>query len=98
MQQHSPVAEQQSPPQNRRIVRRLILGVIVAVVLGLALMNAIDPYDERGYVAIPHGDHSHWVPRDRDPNVSISSFPVVAPGPNERILPDGRVVPITQGQ
>jgi len=78
-----------------RSIRRVVLGLIIAVVLGLALYHAIEPYDERGYVGIPHGDHEHWVPRDRDPNVSISNFPTSPPGPNERITPDGRVVPLT---
>jgi hypothetical protein len=88
---HAPEA-----PARRGSPRRWVFAAIVAIVLGFALFRAINPYDERGYVAIPHGDHEHWVPRDRDPNVSISNFPSIPPGPNERILPDGRVVPIEQ--
>lgn len=85
---------QTRPASSRRLIRRIIVGVIVIFVIGLALSKALDPYDERGIVAIPHGDHNHYVPKDRDPNVSISNFPTVPPGPNERILPDGRVVPM----
>jgi hypothetical protein len=83
-------------PARRGSSRRWVFAAIAAIVLGFALYRAINPYDERGYVAIPHGDHEHWVPRDRDPSVSISNFPSVPPGPNERILPEGRVVPIEQ--
>ena len=82
------------PTDSRRLIRRLIVGAIVIFILGLALSKALDPYDSRGIVAIPHGDHNHYVPRDRDPNVSISNFPTVPPTANERILPDGRVVPL----
>jgi len=86
---HAPAA-----PARRGSARRWVFAAIATIVLGFALYRAINPYDERGYVAIPHGDHEHWVPRDRDPNVSISNFPGVPPGPNERILPDGRVVQV----
>jgi hypothetical protein len=84
-----PVSE---APVRRSSIRKWIVGAIIAFVLALAFYGAVEPYDERGYVAVPHGDHSHYVPRDRDPNVSISDFPTSPPGPNERIMPDGRVV------
>jgi hypothetical protein len=74
--------------------RKWLFLAVAAVVVSLAVYNAVNPYDERGYVPIPHGDHVHWVPRDRDASVPISNFPTVEPGPNERLLPDGRVVPI----
>lgn len=85
-----------SPPPAARPprARRWIALAIAAVIIGWALYNAIEPYDERGYVAIPHGDHVHWVPRDRDPNVPIGQFPTVEPAPDQRLMPDGTVVPI----
>lgn len=82
------------PTNSRRLIRRLIVGAIVIFILGLALSKALDPYDARGIVGIPHGDHNHYVPRDRDQSVPISNFPTVPPTENERILPDGRVVPL----
>lgn len=72
--------------------RRWILLGIAAFFLLLAFWSAIHPFGDKGYVGISHGDHTHYVPEDRDPNVSISNFPGTPPGPNERILPDGRVV------
>jgi hypothetical protein len=36
--------------------------------------------------------HSHYVPRDRDPDVPLENFPTSPPRPNERIMPDGTVV------
>jgi hypothetical protein len=65
------------------------------MVLILVLRSVLDPYDERGIMTVPHGDHNHYVPQDRDPDVSISNFPVVYPGPGERIMPDGRIVPVS---
>jgi hypothetical protein len=72
--------------------RRIVLG-IAGFFLLLAFVSALDPFGDKGYVGISHGDHTHYVPEDRDPDVSISNFPGTPPGPNERIMPDGRVVP-----
>lgn len=73
--------------------RRWILVAIAAFFLAIAFWSAINPFGDEGYVGISHGDHTHYVPEDRDPDVSISNFPSTPPGPDERILPDGRVVP-----
>jgi hypothetical protein len=53
----------------------------------------VDPFGDEEYLEISHGDHVHYVPRDRDSKVSISRFPTQRPGPNEKITPEGRVVP-----
>ncbi len=82
-------------PERRRFpVVRVVVIAIVAVILYMAIAHAVDPYDDRGIVAIPHGDHNHYVPRDRDPEVPISNFPTIPPGPDERLTPDGRIVPL----
>ena len=55
--------------------------------------QVLDPFGGKEYAEVSHGNHVHFVPKDRDPEVSISNFPTSAPGPNERILPNGQVVP-----
>jgi hypothetical protein len=82
-----------TPPVHAAKRRRRIALGLAAFFLAFALWSALNPFGERGYVAISHGDHTHYVPEDRDPSVSISNFPTTQPGPNERILPNGRVVP-----
>lgn len=74
-------------------VRRWLMIAFFAVLILFMMRPVLDPYGEKGYMEISHGDHTHYLPRDRDPNVSVSNFPTTPPGPNERILPDGRVVP-----
>ena len=85
------------PPPSAQVAstkrRRWIVVGLAAFFLALAFWSAINPFGDKGYVGISHGDHTHYVPEERDPEVSISNFPSVPPGPNERILPDGRVVP-----
>lgn len=74
-------------------VRRWLVMILFAVLVLILMQPILDPYGEKGYMEVNHGDHSHYVPEDRDPNVSISNFPTNPPGPNERILPNGQVVP-----
>lgn len=78
---------------GRRRRRRLVLLLVAAAFLVLVMREVLFPYRGQEYAEIPHGDHTHYVPKDRDPDVSVSNFPTTRPGPNERILPDGRVVP-----
>ncbi len=68
----------------------LIIGALFFLAI---LREAIDPYGDRPYIEITHGDHVHYVPHDRDPKVSISKFPTTPPGPDETITPEGRIVP-----
>lgn len=73
--------------------RRIIIGALVALFALLLVWRALNPYSESGIVGIPHGNHVHYVPEDRDPDVPLGNFPTTKPSPDERILPDGRVVP-----
>ncbi|MDZ4698061.1 MAG: hypothetical protein SH809_00005 [Rhodothermales bacterium] len=82
-------AREKRPLITRR--RLAAVGFIVVLVL-LMLRTVLDPYGDKGYVEISHGNHVHYVPADRNPNVSISNFPTAPPGPDERILPNGQVV------
>ena len=74
-------------------LRRWLVITGFIVLIGLMMGEVLDPFGDKGYMEVSHGDHKHYVPEDRDPNVSISNFPTSPPGPNERILPNGRVVP-----
>ena len=72
---------------------RWILLIVGFIFFMLVMRPVLNPFGDKEYAEISHGNHVHYVPKDRDPNVSISNFPTNPPGPNERILPDGRVVP-----
>ena len=89
--------EEEIPTPPKKIgpftVRRWLVLILFAVLVLILMQPILDPYGDKGYMEVSHGDHSHYVPRDKDPNVSISNFPTTPPGPNERILPNGQVVP-----
>ena len=74
---------------------RWILLAVAALFFAFVMRQVLDPFGDKDYAEISHGNHVHYVPKDRDPNVSMDRFPTRPPGPDERILPDGRVVPKT---
>lgn len=65
---------------------------ILAIFIGLAFASSMGVFDNRHYFEVPHGSHTHYVAKDRDPNVDISSFPTRPPRPGERISPQGTFV------
>lgn len=80
---------------GRHRAKRIFTWVVIVVALlffASVLRESLDPFGDAEYLEISHGDHVHYVPRDRDPQVSISNFPTQQPGPNEMITREGRVV------
>ena len=80
-------------PKNKL---KYIFIVIVLVLASLALADALGYFNEKPYTAVSHGSHFHYVPHDRNPEVSIDKFPMEEPSPGEKITPEGQVVPIEQ--
>lgn len=72
--------------------RRIIFVTILAIIAAVVIIDANRIFNPDEYIIVPHGNHVHYVPRDRDPNVHVHEFPMVRPRPNETITPDGRVV------
>jgi len=87
----SPASEAETSPWARP--RRWLALLAVVIILAFAMVEVIDPFGGEPYIAIPHGDHVHYVPENRNPNVPLSSFPTTKPRPGERITPTGQVVP-----
>lgn len=74
--------------------RKWIAGGVFLVFFGILLWEVVNPYRGERFEKIPHGNHVHYVPKDRNPNVSVSRFPTRKPDEDERITPEGEVVPI----
>jgi hypothetical protein len=75
---------------------KYIFIVVVVVLAGFALADSLGYFNEKPYTTVSHGSHSHYVPQDRDPDVSIDKFPMEEPAPGEKITPTGQVVPADQ--
>jgi hypothetical protein len=67
-----------------------ILAALVAA--GFALADSLGYFNPKPYTAVSHGSHVHYVPDNRDPDVDISRFPEIEPGPDEMITPTGQIV------
>lgn len=78
---------------SARRIGRWVVFALAAVVFVFVMRAVLFPYPDQPYQEVPHGDHVHYVPKDRDRNVPISNYPTVRPGPDEVILPGGEVVP-----
>ena len=80
---------------KRATVRRIILLVIL-LFFGYIIADALRVFDDRPYNEIPHGNHSHYVPKDCTGDIETGQFPTQPPGPGERIDCSGRIVPVEQ--
>ena len=81
-----------TPPRRSR--RALVFWIVALVLLAvLVLPEALDPCKGKEYVPIPHGNHVHYKSCDAPPDADINQYPQAPPGPDERMLPDGQIVP-----
>ncbi|MFO8099912.1 MAG: hypothetical protein R6T83_09880 [Salinibacter sp.] len=78
---------------SRRSWRRWVAGLFFSLFFVAILWVVINPYRGQDYGEIPHGDHVHYVPKERNSDVPINRFPTEPPEPGERITPDGEVIP-----
>lgn len=88
----NPLPTDTASSPDRSPIRRWIVLVVGMVFFALVMYQVLNPFPDQPYMEVPHGDHVHYVPKDRDRDLPMNRFPTQPPGPNERILPDGRVV------
>lgn len=67
-----------------------LLAVLIAA--GFALADALGVFNPKPYTEVHHGAVIHYVPDNRDPDVSIERFPTQKPGPDEMITPTGQTI------
>lgn len=77
---------------NTSFKRRLIFVIVATIIAIIVIIDSTNVFVDSPYFVVPHGNHSHYVPQDRDPSVPVHSFPMTPPRPGERITPDGRIV------
>lgn len=78
---------------DKRKKIKYIFIVVVIIIAAFALMDATGVFSTKPYRAVTVGSKTHYVPKDRDPDVSINKFPTVKPLPSEVITPTGQIVP-----
>jgi len=75
-----------------RSYRKWIVTLALLLIFSVVMWTVINPYRGQSYEKVPHGDHVHYVPKDRNEEVPMSRFPTRAPNQGERITPDGQIV------
>jgi hypothetical protein len=76
----------------RRPVRTTLL-VLLALFFAFVLFDSLGVFDSRPYFEVPHGNHTHYVPKDCDPPLDPSNATTIRPGPDEKVDCTGRIVP-----
>ena len=71
---------------------RFYLLLIIGLFLAFVFVDSIGTFDSRPYFEVPHGSHTHYVPKDCDPPLSPGDAPTREPGPGERITCQGDIV------
>lgn len=71
---------------------KYIFIVVVLVVAGFAMADALGWFNPKPYTAVSHGSHVHYVPENHDPDVGIDKFPQREPRSFEVITPTGQII------
>ena len=82
--------------QKARLVLFAALGALLLAALGNALglwASDTSTVSPKGYVAISHGSHTHYVPNGWTGEPSISDFPTSPPPDGMTVGPTGQIIP-----
>ncbi len=71
---------------------RFYLLLVVGIFLTFVLIDSVGIFDSRSYNEVPHGSHTHYVPKDCDPPLAVSSAPTRRPAETEHIDCQGQYV------
>jgi len=75
--------------------RNLIL-IVIGIFLAIAFVDSQGFFDDKSWIEIPHGSHSHYLPKDYNdcvPPLAVTSGAQRAPGPGETVNCQGQIVP-----
>ena len=75
---------------------RKLLLVVIGIFLVIAFVDSQGFFDNKSWIEIPHGSHSHYLPKDYkdcNPPMTTGDGTMTAPGPGETINCQGEIVP-----
>ncbi len=81
---------------TRRKKIRILFLALASLLAVVVVADSLGVFDSKPYREVPHGNHSHYVPDDRDPDIPISDFPTRPPREGERITSTGQIVPVEE--
>ena len=72
---------------------RTIIYFVIAAFLAIVLLDSIGIFDYRSYYEVPHGSHTHYLPKGCDPPLPVSNSPTQRPPVGQKIDCNGQLVP-----
>ena len=72
---------------------RTILLAVLGVFLAIVILDSLGVFDKRPYFEVPHGNHTHYVPKECEPALPVSQAPTTRPGPGQKVDCQGQIVP-----
>lgn len=79
---------------------RIYILIVVGIFVAFAFLDSMALFDDRTWIEIPHGSHSHYLPKDYNdcnPPLGVTDGATRAPGPGETVDCSGNIVPEPQG-
>lgn len=72
---------------------RFYLLLVLGLMLLIVLVDSVGTFNTLSYNEVPHGSHTHYVPKDCEPPLPVSDAPTRRPAENETIDCQGNIVP-----
>ncbi len=72
---------------------RLWIFIGIGLFVALVLIDSLGVFDDKSWYEVPHGSHSHYLPKDCDPPLPVGNGSQTRPGPGMTIDCQGRLVP-----
>lgn len=66
--------------------------IVIGLILAVVLIDSLGVFDSRPYFEVPHGSHTHYVPKDCDPPLRPGDAPTSEPGPGQTVNCLGQIV------
>lgn len=73
---------------------RYWLLALLGLFLLFVLLDSLSAFNSKPWLEVPHGNHTHYVPKDCEPRLPVSSSPTRSPGPGETVDCEGNIVPL----
>lgn len=76
---------------NRARLRRWVIGLAL-VLVGVVLIDALGVFDDTPFVKISHGNHSHYMPKERADGITAGNCPTRPPLAEEYLSPQCQII------
>jgi len=73
---------------------RFYLILVLSVFIAFVLIDSLGAFDSKSWFEVPHGNHSHYLPKDCDPALAVGDAPTTKPRVDQEIDCQGQIIPL----